>query len=301
MMVIETIGLTKQYRGKGGCKNICLSVSEGQIFGFLGPNGAGKSTLVKTLVGLLKPTEGKAFLFGKPLGDIRVRKRIGYLPENFRYQNYLSGLDLLYFHGRLCGMSKDEIRSHIPKVLELTAMKGREQAKVGTYSKGMQQRIGLACALISDPDLLFLDEPTSALDPIGRIEVREIIRELRDRGKTVFLNSHLLSEVEMVCDHLSFIKNGSIVSQGTKSELLAKSMKVKITLGESHRGEILRKFFPEASCRDGQLEVEVKNREQIPRIVATIVENGGEIYQVVPESNSLEELFIRLIGEESVL
>jgi len=204
-MVIETFNLTKLYGNKFGCQDICLSVSEGQVFGFLGPNGAGKSTLVKMLMGLITPTSGEARLLGKPLGDLEARKRIGFLPENFRYQEWLTGYELLSFHADLYKLPPGVKAARIKEVLAMVGLTGREGHRIRTYSRGMQQRIGLASALLPDPDLLFLDEPTSALDPLGRKEVRGIIRRLKSLGKTVFLNSHLLSEVEMICDRVRML------------------------------------------------------------------------------------------------
>ena len=209
-MILQTEHLTKIYQQKVGCQDICLSVPEGQIFGFLGPNGAGKSTLVKTLVGLLFPTSGTAHLLGQPLGNLEARKRIGFLPENFRYHDWLTGYELLSFHATLHQMSVVLKKQRIPEILTLVGLAGKERQKVHTYSKGMQQRLGIACALVADPDLIFLDEPTSALDPLGRREVRTIILKLKQAGKTIFLNSHLLSEVAMICDRVAIIKQGQL-------------------------------------------------------------------------------------------
>src|SRR5665647_577572 len=213
-MAIITKDLTKVYKGNNGCKNINIIVPQGEIFGFLGPNGAGKSTFVKTLVGLLFHTSGQAYLLGEPLGNIEVRRKIGYVPENFKYPDWMTGAELLSFHGALYKMPKKQLMSVIPEVLEMVSLNGRGRDKIATYSKGMQQRLGIAGALINNPSLIFLDEPTSALDPIGRKDVRDIMLRLKMQGKTIFLNSHLLSEVEMVCDSVAIINNGIIVKQG---------------------------------------------------------------------------------------
>ena len=188
--------------GKAGCKNITLQVPRGSVFGFLGQNGAGKSTFVRAMLGLLHPTSGKAVMLGHPIGSVEARKKVGYLPELFRYPDWLTGTQLLEHHAQLCGLSRSERKTIIRDVVEQVGMAGREKERIRGFSKGMQQRIGLACALLSDPELIFLDEPTSALDPIGRKEVRELIARLRDQGKTIFLNSHLLSEMESICDHV---------------------------------------------------------------------------------------------------
>lgn len=302
--VIETNDLTKLYDGKGGCRGICLSVSGGQIFGFLGPNGAGKSTLVKMLVGLLFPTSGSAFLLGRPLGDLEARRRIGFLPENFRYHHWLNGFELLDLHGSLYGMTRSERKRRIPEVLELVGLGGKGRQKVGGYSKGMQQRIGLACALIPDPDLVFLDEPTSALDPIGRREVREILKYLRQRGKTVFLNSHLLSEVEMICDQVAVINKGRIVASGQMEELLAGETEVEVEVGGLNE-KMLEALggIGEIKVLDGtRLTVKLERRRDIPRVAGAVLDCGGQLYRLNPRGGSLEDLFVSLVegGEPDV-
>ncbi|MEL1135452.1 ABC transporter ATP-binding protein [Desulfitobacterium sp. THU1] len=217
-MIIETEGLTKVYGNKTACDLINLEVEAGQVYGFLGRNGAGKSTCIKMLLGLIFPTSGGGTVLGKPLGDVTAREKLGYLPELFRYQDWMTGLDLLNFHAQLSRLKNKNER--IQRVLQLVGLEGQEKYKVGSYSKGMQQRIGLACALLPEPQLIFLDEPTSALDPIGRKEVRDIIFSLKNEGATVFLNSHLLSEVEAVCDRVTFIHKGKIVKSASMEELL---------------------------------------------------------------------------------
>jgi len=215
MTVIETYELTKFYGTKTGCRDISLTCRKGEIFGFLGPNGAGKSTFVKMLTGLLFPTSGEAEILGRPLGDMAVRQKMGYLPENFKFQDWMTGEDLLSFHASLYRLDKKAKTIRMGEALEIAGLKGSEKYRIGTYSKGMQQRIGIASALICDPDVLFLDEPTSALDPVGRKEVRDLLLRLKAGGKTIFLNSHLLGEVETICDSIAIIKQGSIVNQGS--------------------------------------------------------------------------------------
>ncbi|HCG00353.1 MAG TPA: ABC transporter, partial [Chloroflexi bacterium] len=187
----------------------------GEIFGFLGPNGAGKTTAVKILVGLTPPTSGEAWLLGERLGDREVRRRIGYLPELFRYQEWMSAREVLILHCTLMGMATAGRSSAIGEALEIVGLTDRGRDRVGTFSKGMQQRLGLAVALLGTPELVFLDEPTSALDPVGRHDVRQIIQNLKARGTTVFLNSHLLTEVEYVCDRVAVIDRGAVIALGT--------------------------------------------------------------------------------------
>lgn len=296
-IVIETVNLTKLYDGKAGCREICLSISGGQIFGFLGPNGAGKSTLVKMLVGLLFPTSGSAALLGRPLGNLEARKKIGFLPENFSYQGWLTGYELLRLHGSLSGMDKKQLRLRIPETLELVGMADKGGQKVGSYSKGMQQRIGLACALLPDPELVFLDEPTSALDPIGRREVREIIKMLRRQGKTVFLNSHLLSEVEMVCDQVAIINKGRIIAGGAMEELLSGRTEVEVALTglNPDMEQKLAALGKVTIVNGGKLVIRLSGKEDIPLVARAVVEGGGELYSLLPGSDSLEDLFINLV------
>ncbi|MCL6449456.1 MAG: ABC transporter ATP-binding protein [Armatimonadetes bacterium] len=311
MEVIEIENLTKFYGSKAGCEQICLSVSGGQIFGFLGPNGAGKSTLVKMLVGLLRPTSGTARLLGQPLGDFTVRRRIGYLPENFRYQDWLTGREVLDLHASLGRLPGPEKRRRIEAVLAMAGLAGRERQRVRTYSKGMQQRLGLACALLTDPELLFLDEPTSALDPLGRREVREIILFLKKAGKTVFLNSHLLSEVEMICDRVAVIRKGRIVAEGPLEALLggAGEAEVEVELAgfnpqlERAVAGIARKvqWAGEKGGAGGGEESKIKGRVVLQkqadtaRLAELIVLNGGRLYALTPRQQTLEDLFVDLV------
>lgn len=299
-MIIETFYLTKLYDEDTGCRDICLSVSKGQVFGFLGPNGAGKSTLVKTLLGLLKPTDGQALVLGRPLGDKQARRKIGYLPENLRFQEWLSGQELLEFHGAMYGLEPRYLLERIPEVLDMVRLQGREKDRIQTYSKGMQQRLGIASALLPNPDLVFLDEPTSALDPIGRKEVREIIGYLRSLSKTVFLNSHLLSEVEMTCDHLAFIKQGIILDQGRLSNFTGGKRQVSIRYEGSPRIlEMIVENSQNVRVEKDRVQVTVASSEMIPRLAAIVVQNGGNLYEMATSNYSLEDVFINIMGEDS--
>lgn len=297
-MVIETFDLTKRYGKKVGCEGICLSVSEGQVFGFLGPNGAGKSTLVKMLVGLIHPTGGKAHVLGKPLGSLEARRRIGFLPENFRYQDWLTGRQLLQFHCSLYGIPHSTARRRIPEVLETVGLAGREEHRIKTYSRGMQQRIGLAAALLPDPDLLFLDEPTSALDPIGRKEVRELILALKQRGKTIFLNSHLLSEVELVCDTVAIIKAGKIARIIEMAQLHMQPV-LEMVLAEvtTELNTALTARGYDFSVKGNTIEVRLAEEADIPDIANTVIMNGGRLYRLNRLADSLESTFLEITGE----
>jgi len=296
-MVIQTENLTKYYGDKIGCKDITISVGKGEIFGFLGPNGAGKSTFIKMLVGLLFPTGGRAFVLGKPVGDIDARKKIGYLPENFKYQEWMTGKDLLSFHASLYKLDKRYAASKMEEVLDIVKLKGHEGYRIGTYSKGMQQRIGLACALLPDPDLLFLDEPTSALDPVGRKEVRNIMVNLKSRGKTVLLNSHLLSEVEAVCDTVAIIKKGSVVKYGKMEDILESKLILEIHAEglSSQVLDILRGFDSSLTFSNNRISMEIKDRADIHHIASVIVNGGGKLFELSPKRVSLENVFINLV------
>lgn len=297
-LAIETHGLRKVYGSKVAVEDVTISVLTGQVYGFLGPNGAGKSTMLKMLLGLAAPTAGSARLLGQPLGSVAARQRIGFLPEQFRFHEWLRGVEFLDFHGELFGLSRPERRRRIPEVLALVGLAERGQDRLRTYSKGMLQRIGLAQALINDPALIFLDEPTSALDPIGRREVRDIIRDLKARGLTVFLNSHLLSEVETVCDHIAIIDRGRVVRSGPLDELLRESLTVTLVLGshDQHAIHRIEEFGTiESDERDGprrELQVHLDSLEDVPLLIDALVRAGITIYGVTPHRRTLEDVFL---------
>ncbi|MGG4456132.1 ABC transporter ATP-binding protein [Brevibacillus porteri] len=297
--VIETWELTKQYNGKAGCKNITLQVPRGSVFGFLGQNGAGKSTFVRTMLGLLHPTDGKAVMLGQPIGSVESRKKVGYLPELFRYPDWLTGQQLLEHHAELCGLTHRESKSVIKNVVELVGMAGRERERIRGYSKGMQQRIGIACALLSDPELIFLDEPTSALDPIGRKEVRELIARLRDQGKTVFLNSHLLSEMESVCNYVGIIHRSELVVQGDWRKLSTVQPQIELTVDKDSAGfhNELPSFVTESRLvrqeenRDTWL-MTLDQDNRVPALLQQVIASGAGVHEVVRKQQSLEDVFL---------
>jgi ABC-2 type transport system ATP-binding protein len=249
------------------------------------------------LVGLVFPTSGEASVLGKPLGDVAARRRLGYLPENFKYQEWMTGSDLLSFHCSLGKMDQKESASRRQEVLEIVKLSGQEKYRVGTYSKGMQQRIGMACALLTNPDVLFLDEPTSAMDPIGRREVREIITDLKDRGKTVMLNSHLLSEVEMVCTSVAFIRDGSILRYAAMEEFQKPTTAVSIRVkGLSEQLlAYLNRLDPDME-RDGEkIRLDLPSAEDVPELAAAILSSGARLYELTPERESLESIFFNIV------
>ncbi|OEF96550.1 ABC transporter ATP-binding protein [Desulfuribacillus alkaliarsenatis] len=300
-MIIETHDLTKKYGDKTACDNINLSVEAGQVFGFLGRNGAGKSTCIKMLTGLVFPTSGSGTVLGKPLGDVSVRHKMGYLPELFRYQDWMTGLDLLHFHSQMLKIKNP--KDQINRVLKLVGLEGQEKYKVGSYSKGMQQRIGLASALLANPELIFLDEPTSALDPIGRRDVRDIIVSLKNEGMTVFLNSHLLSEVEAVCDSVTIIHKGTVAKSARMDDLLMDNVLLTIRakgITEPLLTELNKEYGSVQKHADGSLTVPLNDYEQIPVLASQLITNGVTIYELTPHRETLETVFLQIVGGEGL-
>ena len=289
---VLTRGLTKRYGSRLALDGLDLEVGYGEVFGFLCPNGAGKTTFVKLLLGLGRPSAGTGQLLGRPLGDRSARSKVGYLPELFRYQGWLRAREVLTLHCQLAGLPAAGFSDEVGRSLELVGLAGRGDDLVATFSKGMQQRLGLAVALLGSPRLVALDEPTSALDPVGRHDVRELIRRLRQEGVTVFLNSHLLSEVELVCDRVAVVDRGRVLAQGALADLLS---------GEGPRARCLDlpgDALPGLGAvrRDGDwVSVPGLDSSRTPELVAAIVAAGGRVYQVDEGRASLEERFLQLL------
>jgi len=298
--VIETRELRKVFGSQVAVRGLSLTVPRGEIFGFLGPNGAGKSTSVKMLLGLVRPTGGHALVLGSPPEDPQVRRHVGFLPEDFRFYDWLSARELLELHGRLCGMSASRLRQRIPEILELVGLTPHRDRRLRGFSKGMLQRIGLAQAIIHEPQVVFLDEPTSGLDPMGRRTVRDILRAERERGATVFLNSHFLSEVEVTCDRVAFIKHGEVVAAHELGPETANDVRVSVrarSLGEevvSGLGRWARDVRPTAEG----LSLAVPSEEVLPDVVRHLVAAGADIYGLARQKTSLEELFVDIMGED---
>ncbi|ACZ39615.1 ABC transporter ATP-binding protein [Sphaerobacter thermophilus] len=300
---VETFGLRKVYGERVAVEDLTLRVEEGEVFGFLGPNGAGKTTSVKMLMGLVRPTSGTARLLGRPLGDRAARAKIGFLPEMFRFHDWLTGEELLDIHGQLYGMSRAQRQRRIPEVLELVGLSHAARQRVRTYSKGMQQRIGLAQALLNEPRLVFLDEPTSALDPIGRRDVRDIILRLRAAGMTVFLNSHLLSEVESVSDRVAIINHGRVAAIGPMADLLRRDLTVELRLSAvdpellDDLGRLVHIEHVDGRERP-TVVARVPDEETIARAVDLLVGRGVRVYGVTPERRTLEQVFLDVVEKE---
>ena len=296
---IETVELVKRYGRTVALDGLSMRVPAGEVFGFLGPNGAGKTTAGKLLLGRARPTSGQASLLGRPAGDRESRRRVGYLPELFRYQAWLTGREVLAVHCRLAGLHRPTWGPQIDAALHAAGISDRAGDRVGGYSKGMQQRLGLAVALLGDPAVIFLDEPTSALDPVGRLEMRHLLHGLRARGTTIFLNSHLLTEVERVCDRVVILDHGRVVAAGPLADLLSeRHLRVRVTGLGRPAGELLA-AFGSVSESDGFLELRGLDPDRVPDVVAALVAAGGRVYAVEPRQATLEERFAEAVGAPS--
>jgi ABC-2 type transport system ATP-binding protein len=296
---IETRELRKEYGRIVALDGLTMTVPRGEVFGFLGPNGAGKTTSVKLLLGLSRPTAGEGRVLGAPLGALETRQRIGYLPELFRYQGWMTAREVLALHCELARIPAAERSREIREALELVGLAARADDRVGTFSKGMAQRLGLGVALLGRPELVVLDEPTSALDPVGRQEVRAIIGSLRERGATVFLNSHLLTEVERVCDRVAIVDRGRIVAEMTMAEL-TRGSGVRVRVGDPAKALEASGRFGRASADGEWIDVADVADVAVPALVRALVEAGAEIHEVAPARRSLEERFLSLLGSGTV-
>lgn len=278
-----------------------ISVEQGQVFALLGPNGAGKTTFIKILLGLVRASSGHASILGTRLPNVKIRGRIGYLPENHRYPNYLTGAQVMSLFGGLSGMPNAQIKSRSKDLLQLVGMEQWAKMKVRKYSKGMVQRLGLAQALINNPDVLFLDEPTDGVDPVGRKEIREILKQLRSEGKTIFLNSHLLSEVELVSDQVAILDKGKLLKVGTVDELTATESNYEIGVAD----QLTESFYHEAAATllkfrfdVNVLSAEVKDLSDLNQLIDLLRKHKIAITHVTRKRSSLEDSFINLIKRE---
>jgi ABC-2 type transport system ATP-binding protein len=294
---IETRNLSKIYTSSFGRTKVTalddlnLSVSPGTIFGLLGPNGAGKTTLVKILLGVTLPTSGSARILEKDIKEYSVRSRIGYLPENHKFPLYLSGEEVLRYFGRLSGTDDTLLDKRIDELLSIVKLLAWKKRKVKTFSKGMMQRLGIAQALINDPELIFLDEPTDGVDPIGRIEIREILSRLKNEGKTIFLNSHLLSETEMICDRVGILNKGVLIRESTVKELTERVEEFVIKT----ETELPPDLFPYQKTADGSYNIRVKDAAQLNYYIDLIRQNNISIKEVLQQKNTLENIFVEII------
>jgi ABC-2 type transport system ATP-binding protein len=271
---VKAQGLRKVFGDKVAVHDLTLIVERGEVFGFLGPNGAGKTTSVKMLLSLISPTAGSAQILNASLDNPDIRSKVGFLPEHFRFHDWLTGEEFLYLHADLYHMSRDAATIRIAELLELVGLTKHKDKKIQEYSKGMLQRIGLAQAMLNRPELIFLDEPTSGLDPVGRRLVRDIIRDLREAGTTVFLNSHMLSEVEITCDRVAL-----------RPEII----------------DGLSRWSANIRADDEHLSLTLDGEADLPEITRYLVEQGVDLYSIRPNTISLEDLFIQIVGTDGGL
>ena len=297
--VIDARGLRKQFGANVAVADLSLSIGRGEIFGFLGPNGAGKTTSLKMLLALVEPSGGRATVLGAPLGDRRARAKIGFLPEHFRFHDCLTGRELLRFHGRLYGLRGARLEQRIDELMARVDLWDASERPLSQYSKGMLQRVGLAQALLNEPELVFLDEPTSGLDPLGRLLVRDLLRELRARGTTVFLNSHLLGEVEATCDRVAFVKQGRIVHELSLAES-SSGLDVELRIGESEPAVVqgLARFGSAPVQVNGVVHLRVESEASLPELVRWLVERGVNVYGLQSRRKSLEQWFVEVMGQD---
>ncbi|MHB1689018.1 MAG: ABC transporter ATP-binding protein [Ignavibacteriaceae bacterium] len=303
---IETFGLTKVYSSAFGKKRVealtglNLNIPSGTIFGFLGPNGAGKTTLVKLLLGITFPTSGSAKILDQNISEYKIKSKIGYLPENHKYPPYLTGGEVLDFFGKLSGMNGQNLENKIDELLELVKLSQWKKTKVKNYSKGMMQRLGLAQSLLNDPELIFLDEPTDGVDPIGRKDIRDILAELKSRSKTIFLNSHLLSEVELITDSVGILNKGKLIREGTVKELTQKKEEYKLNLEGIDVENFIRQHqgdFQFSKTTDGYYNLKVSDADELNKMLDKLRSSGIMVKEIIQQKNTLEEIFISLINE----
>ncbi len=307
---IETHHLEKAFGGKRAVADLTLTVERGEVFGFLGPNGAGKTTAVKMMLGLIAPTAGRGYVLGKALGDPRGRRKVGFLPEHFRFHHWLKAREFLHLHADLYQVPRDVAHERAAELLELVGLTEHAGKKLQAFSKGMLQRIGLAQALLNEPELVLLDEPTSGLDPVGRRLVRDIIRDLRNRGTAVFLNSHLLSEVEVTCDRVAFINEGHVIRTSSLDSLVDGELTVEIRARRpNHMSrtrwrrmlEGLKRWSSYVRIDGDHITLALTGEAGLPAINRHLVRHGADVYALKPQTLSLEELFIQLVGAEDAI
>ncbi len=298
--VIEIQGLRKAFPGhlgigrKAAVDGLDLSVKPGEIFGLLGPNGAGKTTTLKMMLALLRPDSGNVRIFGRPPQDVAARRRLGFLPENPYFYDYLTAVEFLDFYGRLHGLDATERKRRIATAIESVGLSGFEGTPLRKFSKGMTQRLGLAQALQHSPELVILDEPMSGLDPIGRRDVRDLILAQREAGRTVFFSSHILQDAEMVCDRVAIVFKGKLRSVGKLDDLVSRDAKwIEVTV----RG-VLPADLPgsRTTAPDGTTILKVDGVPSLTKVLAAVPAAGGEVLSVWPRRESLEDLFLREIG-----
>ncbi len=309
MLALEIKNLTKEYtvgfwrkRPVRALDNLNLEVHQGESFGFLGPNGAGKTTTLKILMRLIFPTGGEAKILGADLNDMEMRARIGYLPEQPYFYDYLTARELLVYCGKLFGLSKADALSRAEKLIQQVGLEHAADKQLRKYSKGMLQRAGLAQSLINDPEVLFLDEPMSGLDPMGRREVRDLIAGLRAQGKTVFFSSHVLSDVEALCDRVAIMNKGCLIEAGKLSDILGKCTNELEAVVANVPAQVLvelQAFALTVTPVPEGARIRLESERQIERLVTIVHRNGGNVISLNPVRESLEDLFVREVSSST--
>jgi ABC-2 type transport system ATP-binding protein len=280
---------------------VSFKVEAGEIFGFLGPNGAGKTTTMKMLMGLIHPTSGKALVFGRPAGDVSAKRRVGYLPENPYFYDYLTGLEFMHMVGRLYGLDRSTRTKRAHELLDRVGLSMAKARSMRSYSKGMMQRVGLAQALVGDPDVVVMDEPMSGLDPIARKQVRDLILELRNQGKTVFFCTHILADANSLCDRIGIIVKGKMRDVGDLDVLLGdavRSVDVEWKGSDELAAKVAKLAGDHSQSHDARLAV-CEREDAAREVLSAVLEGAGHILQVTPHRMTLEELFVRGAGERA--
>lgn len=298
MSAVDTSDLRKTYGRIDALKGVSVRVEPGQIFGLLGQNGAGKSTLIKILLGVVRKTAGEATLLGEPAGTAGVRRRVGYLPEDHQFPLYHTANTLLDFYGRLYGLPRTERRKRAAEALEVVGLRKRMDSKVRTYSKGMKQRLGIAQAFFHDPEVIFLDEPTDGVDPVGRKEIRDLLVQLKGEGRTVFVNSHLLGEVEMISDRVAILHRGEVVREGTVADLTKQEGRFVIGLapGQAFPAEDVARLGFRAQPAGDQTEVLVgEAADGIDKVLSLLADKGLRLRHLVAKKQTLEDVFVTMV------
>jgi ABC-2 type transport system ATP-binding protein len=307
---IETVDLTKDYavgfwrkRPKRALDRLSLQVQQGEVFGFLGPNGAGKTTTLKLLLRLVFPTSGSATLLGRPAGDIEAKRRLGYLPEQPYFYDYLTAEELLTYYAALLGLGAAERRTRVSELLDAVAIGAERRTQLRKFSKGMLQRVGIAQALLNQPDLVILDEPMSGLDPLGRRDVRALILQLRDRGCTVFFSSHVLSDAEALCSRVAIMARGRLVASGSLNEILAFQISgwelVMANLGDAVVARLGPRVTRSINLGGGRFQLELPPGSAPERLLSELVALGGELVSLNPIRGTLEDFFVQRVRDEA--